>query len=79
MRGEDRLKHEIERCAQAERLVQLESVRKAVEEEQRREAKAQQQLRTQGICPMGFKWIKQNGGYRCSAGGYCVTDSELGL
>jgi hypothetical protein len=79
LREEARLGHEIERRAQAERLAGLEGLRKAVEEERRKEAKAQQQLRTLGICPMGFRWIKQNGGYRCSAGGHFVTDSELGL
>lgn len=67
------------RRAQEELLAELESQRKAWEEERRKEAKAQQQLRTLGICPAGFRWVKQNGGYRCSAGGHFVTDSELGL
>jgi hypothetical protein len=79
LREEARLQHEIERRAQEELLAELESQRKAREEDRRKEAKAQQQLRTLGICPAGFRWIKQNGGYRCSAGGHFVTDSELGL
>jgi hypothetical protein len=78
LREEARLRHEIERRAQEELLAELESQRKAGEEERRKEAKVQQQLRTLGICPAGFRWIKQNGGYRCSAGGHFVTDSELG-
>jgi ATPase family associated with various cellular activities (AAA) len=76
---EARLQHEMERRAQEDFLADLERQRKAGEEERRKEAKAQQKLRTLGICPMGFRWIKQNGGYRCSAGGHFVTDSELGL
>jgi len=69
----------MERRAQEELLAELERQRKTGEEERRKEAKAQQKLRTLGICPAGFRWIKQNGGYRCSAGGHFVTNSELGL
>ncbi len=76
---EARIRHEMERRAQEELLAELESQRKAGEEERRKEAKVQQKLRTLGICPAGFRWIKQNGGYRCSAGSHFVTDSELGL
>ena len=79
LREEARLRHEIERRAQAERLAELESLRKIVEEERRKEAKAQQLLKTLGRCVMGYRWIKQNGGYRCSAGGHFVSDSELAL
>lgn len=79
LREEARLRHEMERRAHEELLAELESQRKAGEEERRKEAKVQQQLRTLGICPAGFRWIKQNGGYSCSAGGHVVTDSELGL
>lgn len=79
LREEARLQHEKERRAQDELFAELERQRKAVEEERRKEAKAQQKLKTIGICPAGFRWIKQNGGYRCSAGGHFVTDSQLGL
>jgi hypothetical protein len=79
LREEARVRHELERRAQEELAAELESRRKAAEEERRKEAKVQQQLKTLGICPAGFKWIKQNGGYRCSAGGHFVTESVLGL
>lgn len=79
LREEARLQHEMERRAQEELLAELESQRKAEEQERKREAKAQQQLKSMGICPMGYRWINQSGGYRCSAGGHFVTDSELGL
>jgi len=79
LREEARLQHETKRRAQEKLLAELESQRKAEEEERRKEAKVQQQLRVLGICPAGFRWIKQNGGYRCSAGGHFVMDSELGL
>jgi hypothetical protein len=79
LREEARIRHEMERRAQEELLAELESQRRAGEEERRKEAMAQQQLRTLGICPAGFRWIKQSDGYRCSAGGHFVTDLELGL
>lgn len=46
---------------------------KKLEEERKREAQVQQKLRTMGICPAGFQWIKQSGGYRCSAGGHFMS------
>ena len=47
--------------------------------EKKREAVAQQKLREMGICPAGFRWVKQSGGYRCTAGGHWVADSQLGM
>jgi len=56
---------------------------KAREEAERlarqKEAQVQVKLRQMGICPMGYRWIKQAGGYRCEAGGHFVTDSQLGF
>ncbi|KAI9652701.1 MAG: hypothetical protein M1829_001484 [Trizodia sp. TS-e1964] len=75
LREEARIRHEMERRAFAE----LERQRKAAEEENMKEAKAQRRLRTLGICPAGYRWIKQDGGYRCSAGAHFVTDEALGL
>ena len=46
---------------------------------QRREEQVQARLRQMGVCPMGYQWIKQSGGYRCSAGGHFVTNGQLGL
>ncbi|KAL8415161.1 hypothetical protein RB594_006120 [Gaeumannomyces avenae] len=74
-----------ERRAAAEALARrLEEERQALvrrvlkeEEERRSEAAVQRRLQRIGICPAGFQWIKQEGGYRCSAGGHFVTDSEL--
>jgi hypothetical protein len=36
-------------------------------------------LRELGICPMGYRWYKEGGGYRCSAGGHWVGNGQLGL
>jgi ATPase family associated with various cellular activities (AAA) len=50
-----------------------------LEEKRKLEVKAQQKLRDMGICPAGFRWIKEEGGYRCSAGGHFVGDAQLGM
>ncbi|EKM56223.1 uncharacterized protein PHACADRAFT_209697 [Phanerochaete carnosa HHB-10118-sp] len=76
---EQRLKRiaaEIERERKAK---ELEARRQKELEEKRKEQQAQQKLRKMGICPAGYQWIKQSGGYRCSAGGHWVTDSQLGM
>jgi hypothetical protein len=79
-------KREEARIREAEAKAERERIQKAIErmkqEEMKRrqkEEKAQVKLRQMGICPMGFRWIKQAGGYRCSAGGHWVSDSILGL
>jgi hypothetical protein len=78
-REEARIK-ELEARAERERVEkEFERRRKIEEERKRQEAKAQAKLRKMGICPMGFQWIKQSGGYRCSAGSHWVDDAQLGL
>ncbi|TID20283.1 P-loop containing nucleoside triphosphate hydrolase protein [Venturia nashicola] len=79
LREEARLQHEQERRTQEELLNEFERQRKAMEEERKKEAKAQQKLRTMGVCPMGFRWIKQANGYRCAGGSHFVTDAQLSL
>lgn len=57
-------------------------LKKALEEAEaarKQEVKAQEKLRCMGICPAGFRWIKQSGGYRCSAGGHFVGNAQLGF
>jgi hypothetical protein len=79
LREEARIQHELGRRAKQEMLDELERQRRAAEEERRREAKAQQKLRTMGVCPVGFRWIKQASGYMCAGGSHFVSDSQLGL
>lgn len=71
---------EMEAKAVRERIQkELERRQKKEQERRRLEQQAQAKLREMGICPAGFRWIKQIGGYRCSAGGHWVTDGQLGL
>jgi hypothetical protein len=76
---EERLREAAARAERARKAAEL----KANEEEERlrrqQEAKAQEKLRCMGVCPVGYRWIKQAGGYRCAGGTHFVTDSQLGL
>ena len=44
------------------------------EEKQRRK---QEKLQSSGLCPMGYHWIKQEGGYRCAGGSHFLSDAAL--
>ncbi|OAX80316.1 hypothetical protein ACJ72_05356 [Emergomyces africanus] len=60
----------------------IRAAEKTLEDAQRKkreEAKVQHKLRAMGVCPRGFTWVKQSGGYRCSAGMHFVRNDELGI
>jgi hypothetical protein len=65
----------------AREKIQKELEKRRLEEQKRKEKEAQVQvkLRQMGVCPVGYRWIKQSNGYRCSAGGHFVSDSQLGM
>ncbi|KAM4064366.1 ATPase family associated with various cellular activities (AAA) domain-containing protein [Hirsutella rhossiliensis] len=54
-------------------------VRQVLEEEERRkrEASAKARLKAFGVCPVGYKWIRQEGGYRCAGGSHWMSDGDL--
>ena len=69
-------------AAEAERerkARELEARRQKELEEKRKEQQAQEKLRHMGVCPVGFQWIKQAGGYRCAGGSHWVSNSQLGV
>ncbi|KAI9773258.1 MAG: hypothetical protein M1839_002170 [Geoglossum umbratile] len=56
--------------------------RAAAEKGERRrqeEVRVQTKLRDMGVCPAGYQWIKQAGGYRCAGGSHFVTNGQLGV
>ena len=57
----------------------LRRAREQADAARKQEVRAQEKLRSMGICPAGYRWIKQSGGYRCSAGGHFVGNMELGF
>lgn len=76
---QERLRHELERRAQEEKLEQLMKKREAEEQRRRKEQEAQKKLRQMGVCPAGFRWIKQANGYRCAGGSHFVPNGQLGI
>lgn len=54
-------------------------VKRLVEEEGRRrkELERKKKLEMAGMCPMGYHWIEQGGGYRCAGGSHFVSKGEL--
>ncbi|KAG7444044.1 P-loop containing nucleoside triphosphate hydrolase protein [Guyanagaster necrorhizus] len=92
-RQQDFLKRqELKRQREAQRLKELRAreererreaelrARKEAEEKARKEdQKAQAKLRTMGLCVAGYRWIKQDDGYRCAGGYHFVSNAELGL
>ena len=57
----------------------LHRAREEAERKKKDEAKAQKKLRDMGVCPVGFRWIKQDAGYRCAGGAHFVSNAQLGI
>ncbi|KAJ3564153.1 hypothetical protein NPX13_g7945 [Xylaria arbuscula] len=54
-------------------------IKELLEEEARRkkEAEARAKLEAQGLCPMGYHWIRQSSGWRCAGGSHFVSEDQL--
>ena len=76
---EARVRELMARAEAARKAAELEKKRQAELAERKRESMAQAKLRAMGVCVAGFRWIKQNSGYRCAGGSHWVSDSQLGL
>ena len=49
----------------------------AEEERRKEEAEKKKKLEVMGRCPMGYAWIRQEGGYRCEGGSHFVGEEEI--
>jgi hypothetical protein len=76
---EERLREAAARADRARKIAELKAQEEAARVAKQKEVQIQANLRELGICPAGFRWIKQAGGYRCQGGAHFVTASELGL
>lgn len=76
---QERLRLERERRKYEEHLARIEQERKKKAEERRKEEAVQTKLRQMGLCPVGFRWIKQAGGYRCAGGTHWMSNAQLGI
>ncbi|KAF2637377.1 P-loop containing nucleoside triphosphate hydrolase protein [Massarina eburnea CBS 473.64] len=68
----ERIEAELERRKQ-------EAILAEVEKKMEKARRQQQRIRELGPCPMGYRWIKQSGGYRCAGGSHWLPDSALGV
>jgi len=75
---EEERKRQVEERRRREALRQ-QLVRKLMEEEERREklAEARKKLASRGLCPAGYAWIAQSGGFRCAGGSHFVSEGQL--
>jgi hypothetical protein len=79
-RREEARIRELEAKVERERIQrELERQQQVEMERRRKEQQVQVKLRQMGVCPVGYRWIKQSGGYRCSAGGHWVSDAALNI
>jgi hypothetical protein len=74
---EARLRDLKARLAVREAEEKLRKAREGEERKKKEEAKAQKKLRQMGVCPAGFRWIKQRTGYRCAGGIHFVSNEAL--
>lgn len=76
-REQERLRRELERRAIEDNLDKLQKQREKEQERRKHEQKAQQKLRDMGVCPVGYRWIKQASGYLCAGGSHYVSNEQL--
>jgi hypothetical protein len=74
---EARLRALSARLAVREAEEKLRIARVEVERKRKEEVQAQKKLRNMGVCPVGFRWIKQGTGYRCAGGSHFVSMAAL--
>ncbi|RFN55172.1 hypothetical protein FIE12Z_425 [Fusarium flagelliforme] len=49
----------------------------AAEDKRKKIERSKEKLKTMGVCPVGYHWIKQSGGYRCAGGSHWMTDEQV--
>ena len=77
-REETRIR-ELEARMEKERIQQeLDKQREIEMERKKKEQEVQTKLREMGVCPAGFRWIKQSGGYSCAGGSHWVDNGTPG-
>ncbi|KAF3920176.1 hypothetical protein AA313_de0204591 [Arthrobotrys entomopaga] len=60
-----------------EKRRKLEEELREKQEEEKREKEIQKRIREMGLCYAGYDWVKQDGGYRCSAGVCWLSETSL--
>lgn len=86
---EKELKRQKDEAKRREVLLKLEAARverelaerkhREMEERARKEQAVKTKLKMMGLCPMGYEWIPQGGGYRCAGGSHFMSNEQLGI
>lgn len=65
--------------ARLDEIRRLEALQKAQEADalRRKHEAMLQKLQVMGLCPAGFSWYRQGGGWRCNGGSHWVSDMQL--
>jgi hypothetical protein len=63
--------------AKKEAEERLRREKEELERKRRKELAIQKKIRDMGICPNGFRWVKEMGGYRCRGGAHFLSDAQL--
>lgn len=74
--------HQLQRAKDSATVEAREKImRRLLDEERRREEEQQRRARleTMDVCPMGHRWTRVSGGYRCEGGSHFVGESQLGF
>lgn len=74
-----RLRAVAARRAKLEAENRLHRAREEQERKRAQEVRNQKKLREMGVCPVGFRWIKQSSGYRCAGGSHFIDNASLGI
>jgi hypothetical protein len=74
---EDRRRQEEERRRQELLREQIAKQLQEAEERRKQQAAMRKKLAAAGVCPVGYRWIAQSGGYRCAGGSHYMSDGQL--
>ncbi|KAK8428842.1 putative AAA family ATPase [Phyllosticta citricarpa] len=69
-------KIETQRRLEAE-MAALRRKKEELDRQRQKEAKERAALQQMGVCCMGYRWIKQTGGYRCAGGSHYVSEAQI--
>lgn len=76
---QERIRRELQRRKEEDDLEKIRRHNEEVKRQRQVEQQVQKNLQKMGVCPVGFRWIKQQSGYRCAGGSHFVTNAQLGL
>ena len=66
-----------EAAAAAEAAVAAKAEHQRVQEQYKKEALIREKIRQMALCPAGFDWHREEGGWRCNGGSHFLSNAEL--